>query len=72
LNSTIRPVARLANDIARQFEYLPLDSAAQRVVAHLTSFWDPRMRAELMEVPDESLEPVAAAARNLLRTASRP
>jgi hypothetical protein len=66
LSSTIPPVARLANDIARQFEYLPLESAARQVAAHLTS-WDPHMRAELLDVPDESLDPVAAAAREVLR-----
>jgi hypothetical protein len=66
LSSTIPPVARLAN-IARQFEYLPLELAARQVAAHLTSFWDPHMRAELLDVPDESLDPVAAAAREVLR-----
>jgi formate dehydrogenase subunit delta len=72
LSSTVPAVARLANDIARQFEYLPLESAARQVAAHLTSFWDPHMRAELVDMPDESLGPVAAAARDLLRAKSSP
>jgi hypothetical protein len=65
LSSTIPPVARLANDIAG-VRVLPLESAARQVAAHLTS-WDPHMRAELLDVPDESLDPVAAAAREVLR-----
>ncbi len=43
------PVVRMANDIARQFGYLPADEAAAAVANHLRSFWDPRMRRQLAE-----------------------
>jgi formate dehydrogenase subunit delta len=71
LSSQIAPVVRLANEIGRQFEHLPLDRAAAQVAAHLTSFWEPRMRAELLAVDPNELDPVAAAARDLLAHSSR-
>jgi len=40
---------RMANDIAAQFAYLEHDKAVAGIAAHLTSFWDPRMRAQLRE-----------------------
>ncbi len=49
---------RLANDIAAQFAHLDHDKAVAGVLAHLTTFWDPRMRAQL-------LEHVAAGGRGL-------
>jgi len=40
---------RMANDIAAQFAYLEHDKAVAGIAAHLTSFWDPRMRSQLRE-----------------------
>jgi formate dehydrogenase subunit delta len=40
---------RLANDIAAQFAYLEHDKAVAGIVAHITSFWDPRMRSQLLD-----------------------
>jgi len=45
----VPPVVRLANDIARQFAHLPEEDGARAVAAHITNFWDPRMRAQLVE-----------------------
>lgn len=45
------PVAtqvRMANDIAAQFRHLPHDAAVAGIAGHLRSFWDPRMRAQLV------------------------
>ena len=59
------PVVRLANDIARQFAYLPAAEAATAVGKHIESFWDPRMRRDLdTEVArDESqLDPLVVRA----------
>jgi formate dehydrogenase subunit delta len=39
---------RMANEIAAQFAHLPRDAAAAAVAAHLRSFWEPRMRAQLL------------------------
>lgn len=43
-------LVRMANDIAQFFasESAPAD-AAQQVAAHLTKFWDPRMRREIIQ-----------------------
>ncbi|SIO25309.1 formate dehydrogenase delta subunit [Rhodovulum sp. ES.010] len=39
----------MANQIARAFAHLPNDQAAKSVAAHIDAFWDPRMRAMLLE-----------------------
>jgi formate dehydrogenase subunit delta len=65
-------VARLANDIAAQFAYLPVDAAAKEIAAVIKSFWEPRMRAELSELagkPDSGLTERAEAAAELLSSA---
>ena len=37
----------MANQIATFFKTQPGDDQADRVAAHLSDFWDPRMRAQL-------------------------
>jgi formate dehydrogenase subunit delta len=59
---------RLANDIAAQFAYLDHDAAVAGIVNHITMFWDPRMRRQLLahvEHGGEGLNPLVkdAAAR---------
>jgi formate dehydrogenase subunit delta len=64
-HAVVPPVVRLANDIARQFAYLPAAEAATAVGKHIESFWDPRMRRDLdAEVArDESqLDPLVVRA----------
>jgi formate dehydrogenase subunit delta len=61
-------VARLAADIAAQFAHQPDEQAASSVATHIRTFWDPRMRSQLMDLVaagDSDLDPVlvAAAAR---------
>jgi formate dehydrogenase subunit delta len=63
---------RLANDVAAQFAHRPLDDAAQAVAAHLRAFWEPRMRAALLEhvtAGGGGLAPVALRAASLLQAA---
>ncbi len=43
---------RLAYDIAAQFAHLPHDEAVAGIAGHVRSFWDPRMRAQLLEAVD--------------------
>lgn len=38
---------RMANQIATFFKTQPGDDAAAKVAAHITDFWEPRMRAQL-------------------------
>jgi formate dehydrogenase subunit delta len=45
---TTPPYVRLANDIAAQFRHRPTGEAAGAVAEHLRSFWDPRMRTQLI------------------------
>ncbi len=42
------PEVRLADDIAAQFAHLPHDEAVAGIAGHVRSFWDPRMRAQLV------------------------
>ena len=61
---------RMANEIAAQFRHLPDDAAAAAVAGHLRSFWDPRMRAQLLDqvaAGDDGLDPLVLAAVALLR-----
>jgi formate dehydrogenase subunit delta len=42
------PYVRLANDIAAQFRHWQTGEAAAVIAEHLRSFWDPRMRTQLI------------------------
>ncbi|GAA1822792.1 formate dehydrogenase subunit delta [Planosporangium flavigriseum] len=42
------PYVRLANEIAVQFRHWEPGEAAAEIAAHLRSFWDPRMRTQLI------------------------
>jgi formate dehydrogenase subunit delta len=42
-------LVRMANQIATAFAHLPQEAAAQSVAGHINNFWDPRMRAELLQ-----------------------
>ncbi|WP_036490479.1 MULTISPECIES: formate dehydrogenase subunit delta [Nocardioides] len=44
------PALRLAGDILAQFRHLPDDQAVDTVANHIRMFWDPRMRAQLLEL----------------------
>ncbi|HEY6796806.1 MAG TPA: formate dehydrogenase subunit delta [Kineosporiaceae bacterium] len=60
---------RMANDIAAQFGYLPPQAAARAVANHLRSFWEPRLRAELVRhvaAGGAGLDPIVIEAAALL------
>lgn len=40
---------RLADDISAQFRHLPMRQAAEIIAQHIRTFWDPRMRSQLIE-----------------------
>jgi formate dehydrogenase subunit delta len=40
-------MVRMANQIATFFKTQPGDDAPAKVAAHITDFWEPRMRAQL-------------------------
>jgi formate dehydrogenase major subunit len=61
---------RLADDIAAQFAHLPHDEAVAGIAGHVRSFWDPRMRAQLVATVDaggEGLDELVLEAAALLR-----
>lgn len=63
------PTVRLANEIAVQFRHRPHDTAALEIASHIRSFWDPRMRRELLHhatTAPETLDPLAVAAARLV------
>ena len=60
----------MANDIAVQFHRLPARQGAEAVAAHINRFWDPRMRARLLQYVAGStsdLDPLVVAAAGLVR-----
>lgn len=65
-----RPTVRLANDIAEQFEHLPHDKAVAEIAQHITSFWDPRMRRQLIEAVDDP--ELSALGRDAIRVVESP
>jgi formate dehydrogenase subunit delta len=59
----------MANDIAAQFAHLGHDQAVAAVTGHLRSFWEPRMRAQLIDhvaTGGEGLDPVVIEAAGQL------
>lgn len=62
---------RMANDIAAHLQHLPSDEAAEAVAAHIRRFWDPRMRAQLLEQAGQAgtdCDLLLAAAVDLLKS----
>jgi formate dehydrogenase subunit delta len=60
----------MATDIARQFRHLGLEAGSVAVANHITQFWDPRMRAALLDVVHDAgtdLDPLVVAAIDRLK-----
>lgn len=63
------PVLRRAEDIAAQFRSYPPREAAEALARHIRLFWDPRMRAQLVEQVEAAgtrCDPTIVAAVDLL------
>ena len=63
-------MVHMANQIVAFFNSQPGTDAAERVAEHLSDFWAPRMRAQLLAYIDEGgagLDPVAIAAARRLK-----
>jgi len=63
-------LVHMANQIATFFASQPREDQVARVAGHLRDFWDPRMRAQLIEIVEAGradLSPIAAAAVATLR-----
>ena len=60
----------MANQIARNVEAQGPATAVQATADHITLFWDPRMRDQILDIlaaGGEGLSPLAAKAVTLLR-----
>lgn len=69
MSATTPPEIRLINNIAVQFGHLAPERASEEVANHVRKFWDPRMKARLLELATteaELLQPTAYAAVGLV------
>lgn len=67
--STTDRLIYMANQIARNLETMGEDKAIEAVADHLASFWDPRMKAQIIAIAQagpERLSPRVAAAVAIL------
>lgn len=58
-------VIRMGHDLVRNFQMLPREQAATEIATHITKFWEPRMRHELMahvRLGDMAMHPLLVAA----------
>ena len=44
----VPPTIRLVNEIAAQFHHRTEEEAANEIACHVRTFWDPRMRRDLI------------------------
>lgn len=75
MSATTPPEIRLINNIAVQFSHLTPERASEEVANHVRRFWDPRMRARLLELATteaERFQPAAYAAARLVSGDQRP
>lgn len=61
-----------ANQIATFFASQPEAEQVEGVADHINKFWDPRMRAQLFEIADESIEGFAPMVVAALGKVDRP
>jgi formate dehydrogenase subunit delta len=67
-------IIRMANQIATFFASKPKDEGEKGVAAHINDFWEPRMRAQLLEIVAEGgdgLKPLMIEAAPLVRKPPR-
>lgn len=67
------PELRLATEIAAQFKNVPTEEGAAAIAGHVRRFWDPRMRARLIEQVDrvsDDCDPLVVAAVRVLDNGS--
>ncbi len=59
-------LAYMADQIARNFAAMGEEEAVAATAAHIVSYWDPRMKAQLEEAGDQAKSPIAARAMALV------
>lgn len=68
-----RKMVHRANQIAAYFEVYPEERAIQEIQTHIRKFWEPRIRAQLINYSGDDLHPlVRKAVAGLRSEAQRP
>ncbi|MFJ5262623.1 formate dehydrogenase subunit delta [Streptomyces sp. NPDC088387] len=70
MSAAVPSEQRMANQIAANFRHVPADAAAKEIAGHIRRFWDPRMRARLLDLVDsgaDGLDPVVVLAAESIR-----
>jgi len=73
--SNLERLVYMAHQIARNFAVMGGEAAAKATADHILAFWDPRMKAQLVDrlaAAPESLEPVVRQAAALVRDRIKP
>ncbi len=73
--NSLERLVYMANQIARNFATMGMDDAAAATADHIASFWDPRMRAMILDrlnAGGEGMQPIARAAITMLRDTGAP
>ena len=66
MNDYLSGLARMANQIARNFATRPVDEAVAGITEHLERFWDPSMRRDLADAVAAGRVNVSAPVRKAL------
>jgi len=64
-------LVRMANQIAIFFESQPGEDQADKVAQHLSDFWDPRMRAEIIRIAENRDNGLSLLARDGVQRLAR-
>ena len=64
-------LATMSRQIADFFRPYPREQAVGSVAEHINRFWTPRMREQLLDLPETALDPLVAAARAQVRAGKR-
>lgn len=66
MSETVDRLVYMANQIARNFAAQGEEAAIAATAEHIRLFWDPRMRAAIIGVDHDALNPIASGAVKVL------
>lgn len=72
MSSTSETLRRMADDIAKNLQFMGHDKAVLATADHIKMFWDPRMRAMIFADDLSVLHPIAREAIEHLRDKGDP
>ena len=68
MSGTADRLVYMANQIARNFAAQGEEAAIAATAEHIRLFWDPRMKAAIIDVDHDALNPIARGAVKTLAT----